>query len=173
MTRLVLGGVRSGKSHYAEQLAKNSKKNIFYIATAQALDNEMQQRIKLHQQQRPSTWQTLEEPIKLASLLITHGQERNCLLVDCLTLWLSNCLFNQTGGLQEMIFKQQKDELLACITNIKADVILVSNQVGYGIISIDKMSRRFVDEAGQLHQQLAQRCNQVILVTAGLAQVLK
>jgi len=173
MTRLILGGMRSGKSFYAEQLAKKSNKNVFYIATAQAGDDEMQQRIRQHQHRRPSEWQTIEEPIKLASVLTRYNQRQNCLLVDCLTLWLSNCLFNQTGGLQEMIFRQQKNELLTCIADLKAEVILVSNEVGSGIVPIGKLSRHFIDEAGRLHQQLAQCCNQVVLVTAGLAQVLK
>jgi adenosylcobinamide kinase/adenosylcobinamide-phosphate guanylyltransferase len=173
MIRLVLGGVRSGKSCYAEQLAKNSTKKVIYIATGRAGDEEMRQRICLHQQRRPSEWLTLEEPIKLASVLKAHAQKQNCLLVDCLTLWLNNSLFTHAGELQEMIFKQQKKELLACLTDLKADVIFVSNEVGSGIVPMNKMSRRFVDEAGHLHQQLAQRCDQVVLVTAGLAQVLK
>ncbi|MDQ7089481.1 MAG: bifunctional adenosylcobinamide kinase/adenosylcobinamide-phosphate guanylyltransferase [Methylococcales bacterium] len=173
MIRLILGGARSGKSHYAEQLAMKSTKNVIYIATGEARDSEMQQRIQQHQHRRPSHWQTLEEPIELASVLTAHGKNTNCLLVDCLTLWLSNSLFNHVGELQEIIFKQQKDALLNCLADLNADVILVSNEVGNGIVPIDKMSRRFVDEAGCLHQQLARCCDEVILVTAGLAQVLK
>lgn len=173
MIRLVLGGARSGKSHYAEQLATNSNKKVIYFATAQAHDDEMQQRINQHRHRRPSNWQTIEEPIKLASVLKTHAQSKNCLLVECLTLWLNNILFNQQGKLQEMLFKQQSTELLTCIAELKTEVIFVSNEIGNGIIPIDKLSRRFIDEAGRLHQQLAQRCDHVVLITAGLAQVLK
>ena len=119
MIRLVLGGVRSGKSYYAEQLAKNSAKKVIYIATDKGGDKEMQQRIYLHQQRRPTEWLTLEEPIRLASVLKTHAQQHNCLLVDCLTLWLSNSLFTPAGELQEMVFEQQKKELLTCLTDLK------------------------------------------------------
>lgn len=173
MIRLILGGARSGKSHYAEQLAIKSTKNVIYIATGEARDPEMQQRIEQHQHQRPAHWLTIEEPIELAAVLTAQAKHTNCLLVDCLTLWLSNSLFNHAGELQEIIFKQQKDALLNCLTDANADIILVSNEVGSGVVPIDKMSRRFVDEAGRLHQQLAHCCDEVILVTAGLAQVLK
>ena len=173
MIYLVLGGARSGKSRYAEQLAIDSKKEVIYVATAEARDAEMQQRIQHHQASRPSSWETIEAPINLSSILKSEAQKNRCLLVDCLTLWLSNILFNQQGVLQESVFKSQKKGLLSCINDLKGDVIFVSNEVGHGIVPMDKMSRRFVDEAGHLHQQLAQQADNVILVTAGLAQVLK
>lgn len=173
MLRLILGGTRSGKSHYAEQLVIHSKKQGIYIATAEAADNEMQQRINRHQQRRPSNWLTVEEPIQLASILLAHNQPKNCLLVDCLTLWLNNILFNRHNECQESIFTQQIQALFHCLAELEAEVIFVSNEVGSGIIPMNALSRRFVDEAGILHQQLAQRCDQVVLVTAGLAQVLK
>ena len=173
MVRLILGGARSGKSYYAEQLALNSGKKCVYIATAFAGDDEMRQRIILHQQRRPKHWTTIEESLHLAEILQKTAQEEVCILVDCLTLWLSNILFNPQGELQEILFQQQTTALLDLITALEGEVIFVSNDVGGGIIPMNAMSRRFVDEAGLLHQQLAQRCDQVVLVTAGLPQVLK
>ena len=173
MISFVLGGARSGKSAYAEQLAKNSKKEVIYIATAEARDREMQQRIFQHRQQRPSEWQTVEEPKALADTLIEYADSERCLLVDCLTLWLTNILFDSQGEFQEAFFQQQKQALMACLSHIKGEVIFVSNEVGQGIVPMNKMARRFVDEAGWLHQDLAVLSDKVILMNAGLAQVLK
>ncbi len=173
MISFVLGGARSGKSAYAEQLAKNSAKEVIYIATAQAKDDEMQQRILHHRQQRPNEWKTVEEPYALAQTLITQADSKRCLLVDCLTLWLTNILFDAQGEFQQDFFQQQKQALMACLAHLDADVIFVSNEVGQGIIPMNKMARRFVDEAGWLHQDLAARSDKVILMNAGLAQVLK
>ncbi|NOQ34819.1 MAG: bifunctional adenosylcobinamide kinase/adenosylcobinamide-phosphate guanylyltransferase [Methylococcaceae bacterium] len=173
MISLILGGARSGKSSYAEAMAIASKKEVIYIATGEARDDEMRDRIIHHQNSRPAQWLTIEEPIELASVLKTQAQSEGCLLVDCLTLWLSNILFDRQGEMQEAVFNQQKTDLLACLTHLKGDVIFVSNEVGCGIVPMDKMSRRFVDEAGRLHQQLAECCDSVVLVTAGLPQVLK
>lgn len=173
MATLILGGARSGKSRYAENLAIDSGKQVIYFATGQARDEEMAARILRHQQDRPAHWQTVEEPIHLAAALETHADQNHCLLVDCLTLWLSNILFDEQGQVQEQLFKHQKQWLLDTVGTLAGQVILVSNEVGLGVVPMDAMSRRFVDEAGRLHQQLAQRCEQVILVTAGLAQVLK
>ena len=173
MQHLVLGGARSGKSHYAEQLALASHKEVIYIATGSAGDDEMQARIEKHQAARPKYWQTIEEPVLLADVIERYANTRHCLLVDCLTLWLSNILFDSQGNYQEDVFLQQKQALLNELPHIHADIILVSNEVGSGIIPIDSMSRRFVDEAGRLHQQLAKLCSHVTLVTAGLAQQLK
>jgi len=173
MKHLILGGARSGKSHYAEQLAQADNKEVIYIATGAAGDNEMQERIEKHKADRPKHWQTIEEPILLADVIERYAYTHHCLLVDCLTLWLSNIMFNSQGDFQEDIFLQQKQALLNELPHIQADIILVSNEVGSGIVPMDSMSRRFVDEAGRLHQQLAQLCSHVTLVTAGLAQPLK
>ena len=173
MATLILGGARSGKSRYAETLAIDSGKQVIYFATGQARDEEMAARIFRHQQDRSRYWQTVEEPIHLAAALETHADQNRCLLVDCLTLWLSNILFDEQGQLQEQLFKQQKQWLLDTVATLAGQVILVSNEVGLGVVPMDAMSRRFVDEAGRLHQQLAQCCKRVVLVTAGLAQVLK
>ncbi len=173
MKHLILGGARSGKSRYAEQLAQASHKEVIYIATGTAGDEEMQERIEKHQADRPRHWQTIEEPFLLADKLEEYDSTRYFILVDCLTLWLSNILFDPQGSYQEDVFLQQKQALLAVLPTLQADLTLVSNEVGSGIIPMHSMSRRFVDEAGRLHQQLAQICPQVTLVTAGLAQQLK
>lgn len=166
---LVLGGARSGKSAYAEQLAIKNNQNVVYIATAQAHDNEMQQRINKHQQQRPSHWQTVEEPIALSQVLQAHNQANKTVLVDCLTLWLTNllCLDNDEQ------LENEKKQLLSCLSQVNTNVILVSNEVGLGIIPMGELTRRYVDEAGYLHQDIAALADNVILVTAGLPQILK
>ena len=173
MLHLILGGARSGKSHYAEQLAEASSKQVIYIATGMAGDDEMQQRIEQHQAERPRYWETIEEPILIADVIQQYAGSNNYLLVDCLTLWLSNILFDPRGNYQEDIFLQQKQALLDILPDLHADIALVSNEVGMGIVPMDKMSRRFVDETGRLHQQLAKICSHVTLVTAGLPQALK
>lgn len=169
----MLGGARSGKSCYAEQQAIESGKQVIYIATAEAGDSEMQARINIHRHDRPQNWKTVEEPIELARAIEKHNNQHNYLLVDCLTLWLSNILFDKQGEIQQAIFKQQTDELLAVLATFSGQLILVTNEVGLGIIAMDKMTRRFVDEAGFLHQKIAALSNKVVLITAGLPQVLK
>lgn len=173
MIELVLGGARSGKSRYAEQQAKACGLQVIYLATAEAGDAEMQQRITHHQQRRPAEWQTLEEPIQLAAALKQHAQPGCCVLVDCLTLWLCNVLFDKQGQLQVAVFAEQRDSLLDTLSQCQGRIIMVSNEVGMGVVAADAMTRRFVDEAGFLHQALAQICDRVTLVTAGLPQQLK
>lgn len=173
MIELVLGGARSGKSRYAEQQALACGLPVLYLATAEAGDAEMQQRIAHHQQRRPAEWQTLEEPIRLADAIRQHAQPGCCVLVDCLTLWLCNVLFDKQGRLQEALFAAQRAALLEAVSQCQGRVILVSNEVGLGVVAADAMTRRFVDEAGFLHQALAQLCDRVTLVTAGLPLHLK
>ncbi|MGY6276804.1 bifunctional adenosylcobinamide kinase/adenosylcobinamide-phosphate guanylyltransferase [Methylomonas sp. MgM2] len=173
MIELVLGGARSGKSRYAEQQAIASGLPVLYLATAQALDNEMQARIQHHRLRRPAQWRTLEEPIRVADAIRRHAVAGCCILVDCLTLWLSNVLFDKQGHLQEAVFDRERSALLEALTECDGRVIMVSNEVGLGVVAADAMTRRFVDEAGFLHQALARICDSVVLVTAGLPQKLK
>ncbi|OQK17638.1 adenosylcobinamide kinase/adenosylcobinamide phosphate guanyltransferase [Methyloprofundus sedimenti] len=173
MKHLILGGARSGKSNYAEQLAQTSNKQVIYIATGSAGDDEMLERISKHQAERPRYWETIEEPILIADVLAQYASTNNYLIVDCLTLWLSNILFNTRGEYQEDIFLQQKQALLEIVPDLHTDIAFVSNEVGLGVVSVDAMTRRFVDEAGKLHQQLAKICSHVTLVTAGLPLALK
>ncbi|VAX09902.1 Adenosylcobinamide kinase / Adenosylcobinamide-phosphate guanylyltransferase [hydrothermal vent metagenome] len=169
MKELILGGVRSGKSRLAEQHALASKLEVIYIATATVGDAEMQQRIELHRQQRPSSWSLIEEPIKLATVLQQQAREDRCLLLDCLTLWLTNLLLND----DTTALMRERDALLEILSDLPGHIILVSNETGMGIVPESKLARRFGDEAGHLHQELAQRCDRVILTIAGLPQVLK
>ncbi|HED32705.1 MAG TPA: bifunctional adenosylcobinamide kinase/adenosylcobinamide-phosphate guanylyltransferase [Gammaproteobacteria bacterium] len=173
MKQFILGGARSGKSRYAETIADNvsgeSAKKVIYIATAHAGDDEMQQRIIRHREQRPAHWALVEEPLKLAEVLREYDDAENFLLVDCLTLWLSNCLMQG----DDQYFSHQKNELLKAVSDVKAELLLVSNEVGQGIVPLGELSRRFVDESGWLHQRLAQVCDRVVFITAGLPQILK
>ncbi len=173
MIELVLGGARSGKSRYAENQARASGLEVIYIATAEAGDGEMKARIEHHRQRRPSAWRTVEEPVFLADAIRQHASPDRCLLVDCLTLWLSNVLFDRQGCLQIPFFQQQRMALLDALNDCRQRIILVSNEVGLGVVAADAMTRRFVDEAGFLHQDLAQLSDKVALVTAGLPQQLK
>jgi adenosylcobinamide kinase/adenosylcobinamide-phosphate guanylyltransferase len=173
MIELVLGGARSGKSRYAEQQAVKSEKQVIYIATAEAGDAEMQARITRHRQDRPAHWKTVEEPIKLAEVIQKYSEENTCLLVDCLTLWLTNILFNKQGDLQQEVFEKETNALFDVLTTFSGQALLVTNEVGLGIVAMDKMTRRFVDEAGFVHQKIAALSDKVVMLTAGLPQVLK
>ncbi|NRB40082.1 MAG: bifunctional adenosylcobinamide kinase/adenosylcobinamide-phosphate guanylyltransferase [Pseudomonadales bacterium] len=170
MIELVLGGARSGKSSYAEQQVINSGLDLLYIATATAGDTEMTSRIAMHQQQRgEDNWLTIEEPKLLAEVLLAESSPDRAILVDCLTLWLSNCLFDD----DDQCWAKQKTALLSALPQLKGHVVFVSNEVGQGIIPMGEITRRFVDESGWLHQAVAQLADKVTFVTAGLPQVLK
>ena len=169
MLQLILGGARSGKSRLAEQTAKETGLSVIYIATAQALDTEMQQRIAHHQQQRPAHWQVFEEPTYLADRLLQCDQANQLILVDCLTLWLSNLLLADDSALQQ----QQIQQLLNVLPQLKSKIILVSNETGLGVVPMGELSRRFVDEAGRLHQNLGQLANKVVFCVAGFPMILK
>lgn len=169
MMQLILGGARSGKSRLAEQIAKDSNLNVTYIATAQAFDREMQARIEHHQAQRPGHWTVIEEPLYLADCLIELDQPNQLILVDCLTLWMSNLLMHENAELQ----MQQCQKLLDILPILQAEVILVSNETGLGVIPIGEISRKFVDESGRLHQQLGQIAEKVIFCVAGFPMMLK
>ncbi len=169
MKQFILGGARSGKSHYAQQQAEAANKSVIYIATATAGDAEMQHRISLHQQQRPAHWKLIEEPLNLSDVLKQNDDGENCLLVDCLTLWLSNCMAFEDADFLE----NKQDELVNTISTLNSDVLLVSNEVGQGIVPVNKLARNFIDESGRLHQRLANVCERVVFLTAGIAQILK
>ena len=170
MKELILGGARSGKSQYAENSAKECGLKVLYVATAQALDDEMQQRIKHHQQQRPDHWQLIEEPLDLVSALKNNANDERCILVDCLTLWLSNllCSDEHKNNLQEHI-----DALVNVLPELPGKIIFVSNEVSMGIIPMGELNRLFVDETGRLHQRLAAVCDNVTLMVAGIPSHIK
>jgi adenosylcobinamide kinase/adenosylcobinamide-phosphate guanylyltransferase len=169
MRSLILGGARSGKSALAERLAGESEREVVYLATAQAGDGEMAERIAHHRSRRPSQWLCVEEPLALADALRLHARGDRCVLVDCLTLWLSNLL----GDADPLRFERERDALLACVAELPGEIVFVSNEVGLGIVPMGELSRRFVDEAGRLHQALAGVCERVLFVAAGLPLILK
>lgn len=170
MKELILGGARSGKSHYAEICAIESNMDVIYVATAQALDDEMQLRIEHHQQQRPAHWQLIEEPINLVSVLKDNASVKTCILVDCLTLWLSNHLCSEKYKTQ---LQKNIDDLISSLPALPGNIIFVSNEVSMGIIPMGEVNRQFVDEAGRLHQRLAAICDKVTLMVAGIPSHIK
>ena len=166
---LLLGGARSGKSALAERLAAQSGREVVYIATAMAGDAEMAARISDHRARRPPHWRTLECPFELAALLQREASPQRCLLVDCLTLWVSNLLFD--AG--ESRWNAERAALLEVLPQLPGEVLLVSNEVGLGVVPMGAVSRRFVDESGRLHQRLGEQCERVLWVAAGLPLALK
>jgi adenosylcobinamide kinase/adenosylcobinamide-phosphate guanylyltransferase len=169
---LVLGGARSGKSTYAEKLATGSlfgasPRPAVYIATAEAGDVEMATRIMAHRARRSAAWTTIEEPLKLVEALAeaaTHGQP---VLVDCLTLWLSNLM--QAGA----DLDETADELVQALDGYAAPVIFVSNEVGWGLVPDTPLGRAFRDAQGRLNMRIAARADRVILMAAGIALTMK
>lgn len=166
---LILGGTRSGKSSYALTLAKKHKKVVF-IATCQALDKEMQERINLHKETRPKHWETFEEPKELVKLLAKIDSRFDCILIDCLTLLVSNLMLS--GNNQKQTLKKI-EELLFTLNRKKAKVILVSNEVGLGLVPANRLGRDFRDIAGKVNQLAAQQAGQVFFMAAGLPLKIK
>ena len=167
--QLILGGARSGKSRLAEQIAQQLVQPVVYVATAQALDGEMQVRIQHHQQQRPEDWRLCEEPIYLAEQLVKLDRLNQTILVDCLTLWMSNLLMHTDPDLQV----QECQKLLEVVGSLQSELILVSNETGLGVVPMGQITRRFVDETGRLHQQLGQIATKVVFCVAGFPMILK
>lgn len=169
---LVLGGARSGKSRFAEGVVERSGGCAVYIATAEAKDQEMTARIHKHRTDRESSdihWQTVEEPNHLAKILEQWASPDHCLLVDCLTLWVTNCLFSES----ERFWQEEKAAFLEILPKLSGDVILVANEVGLGIVPLGEVTRKFVDEAGWLNQAVASLADKVTFVAAGCPLNLK
>ena len=169
MLQLILGGARSGKSRLAEQTAMDRQLAVTYVATAQALDPEMQSRITHHQNQRPSHWSLVEEPLYLANALQKINRPNQIILVDCLTLWLTNLLLLEDQNVQQF----ECEQLLKVLPTLQSEIILVSNETGLGVVPLGEISRRFVDEAGRLHQALGQIADKVVFCVAGFPMILK
>lgn len=187
---LILGGARSGKSAYAEQLAQAQAaagKEVVYIATAQThrTDSEMAQRIAHHQARRAAHWQTAETPFALGAALTQWCAPHRIVLVDCLTVWLSNLLFSHPTGAALPAYPEvgvihlpdhfttERAAFLAALGSAQGDIILVSNEVGLGVVPMGAISRAFVDEAGRLNQAVAAQCEHAVFVAAGLPMTLK
>ncbi|MEN8273859.1 bifunctional adenosylcobinamide kinase/adenosylcobinamide-phosphate guanylyltransferase [Acinetobacter seifertii] len=169
MLQLILGGARSGKSRLAEQTAISTQLPVTYVATAQALDPEMQSRIAHHQNQRPVHWALVEEPLFLGNALKKIDQPNQIILVDCLTLWLTNLLLLDDQNIQQF----ECEQLLKVLPTLESEIILVSNETGLGVVPLGEISRRFVDEAGRLHQALGQIADKVVFCVAGFPMILK
>jgi adenosylcobinamide kinase/adenosylcobinamide-phosphate guanylyltransferase len=169
MTRsqLILGGARSGKSRRALALAERSGSNPIFIATAEALDDEMADRISRHKDERASPWSTLEAPLDLTSAIDQAAARGDVCLVDCLTLWLSNLMHHQRD------VRAQTDLLCRAIADTSSPIILVSNEVGLGLVPETPLGRAFRDEQGRLNQAVASVCDRVEFIAAGLPITLK
>jgi adenosylcobinamide kinase / adenosylcobinamide-phosphate guanylyltransferase len=164
---LLLGGARSGKSRHAEHLGLASGLAPVYLATAQALDDEMARRIAAHRARRGPLWRTVEESLDLVAALLRECAPEKIVLVDCLTLWLSNLM----GAGRDVT--AESAQLLEALPRLAGPVLLVSNEVGQGVVPDNPMARQFVDHAGLLHQGIAERADAVVLMTAGLPHRLK
>jgi adenosylcobinamide kinase/adenosylcobinamide-phosphate guanylyltransferase len=165
---LVLGGARSGKSAYAENLAVRHKGPKFYIATAEAFDEEMHDRIKHHRSNRAEDgWETIEAPFDLANAIRDHASKKSFILLDCITVWIGNLLHKQSA------VYPQVDELCSALAAAQGTIIIVSNETGLGIVPDNPMARAFRDEAGRANQAIAKIAGEVVFVVAGLPLTLK
>jgi adenosylcobinamide kinase/adenosylcobinamide-phosphate guanylyltransferase len=163
---LVLGGARSGKSAFAEGLLAGQTQPL-YIATCQIYDDEMAERVRIHQSRRPAPWVTVEEPLDLAGALLREAQPGRAVLVDCLTLWVSNLMMAGQDVPAAI------NDLCARLTDLTCPVVFVANEVGLGIVPDNALARSFRDHAGRLNQSLAAICQKVAFVAAGLPLMLK
>lgn len=174
---LVLGGARSGKSSYAEQQALSaltgcSNGCLHYIATATYLDDEMRERIAHHKDRRSEQWIEHEVPVELATKLLSFNQG-DVVLIDCLTLWLNNIIFELGDDATNQQVEVMVEDLVQVVGQSPAQIIIVSNEVGLGVVPLGKVSRLFVDNAGRMNQALARVVERVTLVAAGLPLILK
>lgn len=170
---LILGGARSGKSAYAEKLAQTSGLAVTYIATAQIYDDEFKTRVQHHKNRRPIEWALVEEPHYLAQKLRNLDAPNQCLIVDCLTLWLAQWICPDCNPPQDSSWQAEREALLSTLPTFQGKVILVSNEVGMGIVPLGEINRQFQDEQGRLNQAVAGVANEVTFVAAGLPLKLK
>ena len=172
-THLIIGGARSGKSAYAEKLAKDSGLSVTYIATAQVYDDEFRQRIEHHKERRPADWQIVEVPFNLAATLNIYANPNNFIIVDCLTLWLAQSICPECAPKEGVDWSKERSTFLEALVGITGNVVLVSNEVGMGIVPLGEINRHFRDEQGRLNQAVAKICDVVTFVAAGLPLNLK
>ena len=166
---LILGGARSGKSRLAQDMAARRWSRPVCLATAEILDDEMADRVRLHRQTRARHWRCVEEPLEIARIIRRGVPGTDGILVDCLTLWLSNVLLKEG----RVAFARRRDELVKALRQARQDVILVANEVGMGVVPEHALGRTFRDLAGWLNQAVAAEADTVVFVTAGLPLVLK
>ena len=161
----ILGGARSGKSAYALQLAKQRGKNVAFIATCQPLDKEMERRIRAHRKRRPSQWHTFEEALDLHTAVSKINCRFDCVIIDCLTLWISNLLLKKTNAPQ---IERKTRALLSAARKVKCTSIVIANEVGGGIVPANALARDFRDIAGRVNQICAKDSDEVYILTAGI-----
>ncbi len=166
-TTFILGGARSGKSGYGEKLVLNTKLHPVYIATAQAHDDEMRTRIAEHKNRRNTNWTTIEEPLALCEVLSNHATPANALLVDCLTLWLSNLMMAGKD------IEEEAARLVGLIPELAGPVVFVSNEIGMGLVPETSVGRTFRDHQGRLNQRIARVADSVQFIAAGYPLILK
>lgn len=164
---LILGGARSGKSRYAEALARNHKREPAYIATAEITDAEMRERIQHHREQRGARWRTIEAPLDLVAALRQADGLKAFTLVECLTVWINNLMYHGKDVAGEV------ERFCASLADVKGHVVLVANEVGLGIVPDNALARRFRDAAGRANQAIAEVADEVVFIAAGLPMVLK
>lgn len=174
---LILGGARSGKSGYAEQIGRESGKPVLFIATATAFDDEMRERIQHHRAARPNEWQTLEAPMNVGAALLTEKFKADVVIVDCITLLVSNILLALPEDSHfEIVMQKVKDEiesLLAAQEKIGGEWLIVSNEVGLGLVPLYPLGRIYRDALGRANQMLARAAQRVIFMVAGIPTVIK
>jgi len=166
---LILGGARSGKSRLAQDMAARRWLHPVYLATAEILDDEMAARVRMHRRTRARRWHCVEEPLEIAKIIRRGIPGTDGLLVDCLTIWLSNVLLKEGRG----AFARRRDELVKALHQTRQDVILVANEIGMGVVPEHALGRTFRDLAGWLNQAVAKEADTVVFVAAGLPLVLK
>jgi adenosylcobinamide kinase/adenosylcobinamide-phosphate guanylyltransferase len=167
---LVLGGVRSGKSRYAQQLAEMSSRVVF-VATAKISDDEMRRKIERHREERPKEWLTIEEPLELARVLAQHESSCDVIVVDCLTIFAANLL--EEEGEDTKAIEHRVTALCDALQTIGCAVVLVSNEVGSGVVPAYPLGRRYRDLLGEINQSVARVADDVVLMVAGLPLALK
>ncbi len=170
---LVLGGARSGKSSYAEKLALETDLPVTYIATAQVYDDEFKARVQHHKDRRPVSWALVEEPHRIAQTLSRLAQPNQCLIVDCLTVWLAQWICTDCNPPKDSNWQLEREAFLTLLPTLAGTIILVSNEVGMGIVPLGEINRQFQDEQGRLNQAVAEIANSVVFIAAGLPLKLK
>jgi len=166
----IFGGIRSGKSDYALELAKKSKKQTVFVATANGCDSEMKERIKKHQKSRPKNWKTVEEGIEIDTVFFGLDKKYELVVIDCLGIFISNLL---SKGFSEQRIKNKVKKLIKAINKVDREVIAVSNEVGMSLVALNPLGRKFQDLAGFTNRVMAKAADKVIFMRAGIAQILK
>jgi len=173
MRELILGGARSGKSAFAERQAEIAGLPVTYVATAQVWDEEMAARVRHHQERRPEHWCLVESPFYLAETVRERAASGHSVIVDCLTLWMAQWICPDCKPPQDKTWESEREAFLELLPTLPGRIILVSNEVGMGIVPLGEINRRFQDEQGRLNQAVAAACEHVHFIAAGLPLTLK